>query len=209
MLRHVCGFKLANDGHDTRAIQAYLGHHSIMSAVRYWGGVLSSALRDLRAEPRRPVRAGRAHIAARECRIAGRAAVARASPAGRAAVARASDRRKGAWSRSSLLTAYQLRTASTLPRALKALLIRAVSVFPRTPTAKCVTALTPICVAKFLQNSDANANLAALQKISTSWEQGDYLQKGGWVTQPGATSSDYHLARACAEKLLQAEPAAR
>ena len=30
---------------------------------------------------------------------------------------------------------------STLPRALKALLIRAVSVFPRTPTAKCVIAL--------------------------------------------------------------------
>src|SRR5215467_7390347 len=29
MLRHACGFKLANDGHDTRAIQAYLGHRSI------------------------------------------------------------------------------------------------------------------------------------------------------------------------------------
>jgi site-specific recombinase XerD len=35
MLRHACGFKLANDGHDTRAIQAYLGQHSIMSTVRY------------------------------------------------------------------------------------------------------------------------------------------------------------------------------
>ena len=34
-LRHACGFKLANDGHDTRAIQAYLGHRSIMSTVRY------------------------------------------------------------------------------------------------------------------------------------------------------------------------------
>jgi len=34
-----------------------------------------------------------------------------------------------------------MATASTLPRALKALLIRAVSVFPRTPTAKCVIAL--------------------------------------------------------------------
>ena len=33
MLRHACGFKLANDGHDTRAIQAYLGHRSIMSTV--------------------------------------------------------------------------------------------------------------------------------------------------------------------------------
>ena len=35
MLRHACGFKLANDGHDIRAIQAYLGHRSIMSTVRY------------------------------------------------------------------------------------------------------------------------------------------------------------------------------
>jgi site-specific recombinase XerD len=35
MLRHACGFKLANDGHDTRAIQACLGHRSIMSTVRY------------------------------------------------------------------------------------------------------------------------------------------------------------------------------
>jgi alpha/beta superfamily hydrolase len=72
-----------------------------------------------------------------------------------------------------------------------------------------VAALTPICVEKFLQNSDAKANLAILQKISTSWEQGDYLQKGGWATQPGATSSDYHLARACAEKLVQATTSAQ
>jgi hypothetical protein len=72
-----------------------------------------------------------------------------------------------------------------------------------------VAALTPICVEKFMQNSDAKANLAALQKIGTSWEQGNYLQKGGWVTQPGATSSDYHLARACAEKLLEAKTAAQ
>jgi hypothetical protein len=25
MLRHTCGYKLANDGHDTRSLQAYLG----------------------------------------------------------------------------------------------------------------------------------------------------------------------------------------
>jgi type 1 fimbriae regulatory protein FimE len=35
MLRHACGFKLANDGHDTRALQAYLGHRSIRHTVRY------------------------------------------------------------------------------------------------------------------------------------------------------------------------------
>jgi type 1 fimbriae regulatory protein FimB/type 1 fimbriae regulatory protein FimE len=35
MLRHVCGFKLANDGHDTRALQHYLGHKNIQHTVRY------------------------------------------------------------------------------------------------------------------------------------------------------------------------------
>lgn len=35
MLRHACGYKLANDGHDTRAIQAWLGHASITHTVRY------------------------------------------------------------------------------------------------------------------------------------------------------------------------------
>src|SRR5579863_2183409 len=66
-----------------------------------------------------------------------------------------------------------------------------------------VAALTPACAEKFLQNSDAKANLAVLQKISSNWEQGDYLEKGGWATEPGATSANYHLARACAEKLAQ------
>jgi alpha/beta superfamily hydrolase len=72
-----------------------------------------------------------------------------------------------------------------------------------------VAALTPICVEKFLQNGDAKANLAVLQKISSNWEQGEYLEKGGWATRPGATASDYHLARACAEKLVQVKIAAQ
>jgi type 1 fimbriae regulatory protein FimB/type 1 fimbriae regulatory protein FimE len=35
MLRHACGFALANKGHDTRAVQAYLGHRNIQHTVRY------------------------------------------------------------------------------------------------------------------------------------------------------------------------------
>lgn len=35
MLRHSCGFYLASRGHDTRAIQAYLGHKNIQHTVRY------------------------------------------------------------------------------------------------------------------------------------------------------------------------------
>jgi hypothetical protein len=35
MLRHACGFALASKGHDTRALQAYLGHRNIQHTVRY------------------------------------------------------------------------------------------------------------------------------------------------------------------------------
>ena len=35
MLRHACGFELANNGVDTRALQAYLGHKNIQHTVRY------------------------------------------------------------------------------------------------------------------------------------------------------------------------------
>jgi len=35
MLRHGCGFKLGNDGQDTRAIQVYLGHKRIDNTTKY------------------------------------------------------------------------------------------------------------------------------------------------------------------------------
>jgi len=35
MLRHACGYALANKGHDTRAIQGWLGHRSITSTAIY------------------------------------------------------------------------------------------------------------------------------------------------------------------------------
>jgi site-specific recombinase XerD len=35
MLRHACGYALANKGVDIRTLQAYFGHRSIQSTVRY------------------------------------------------------------------------------------------------------------------------------------------------------------------------------
>lgn len=35
MLRHACGFYLASQGYDTRAIQSYLGHKNIQHTVHY------------------------------------------------------------------------------------------------------------------------------------------------------------------------------
>ncbi len=35
MLPHPCGFKLAHEGHDMRAIQEWLGHRNIQHTTRY------------------------------------------------------------------------------------------------------------------------------------------------------------------------------
>jgi hypothetical protein len=35
MLRHDCGYKLANDGYDTRSLAHYLGHRNLQSTARY------------------------------------------------------------------------------------------------------------------------------------------------------------------------------
>jgi type 1 fimbriae regulatory protein FimE len=35
MLRHSTGYKLANDGHDTRSLAHYLGHSNLQSTARY------------------------------------------------------------------------------------------------------------------------------------------------------------------------------
>jgi type 1 fimbriae regulatory protein FimB len=35
MLRHACGYALADQGADTRLIQDYLGHRNIQHTVRY------------------------------------------------------------------------------------------------------------------------------------------------------------------------------
>ena len=35
MIRHACGYKLANEGRDTRAIQLYMGHRNIQNTVIY------------------------------------------------------------------------------------------------------------------------------------------------------------------------------
>jgi hypothetical protein len=72
-----------------------------------------------------------------------------------------------------------------------------------------VAVLTPICVEAFLHNADVTANLTALKKISSTWEQDDFIEKGGWATRPGASSPDCVLARACAEKLVQPKAAAQ
>ena len=66
-----------------------------------------------------------------------------------------------------------------------------------------VTALVPVCVARFNGAADVVVHTAALKKAS-SWEQGTYVEKGGWANMPGGTTANTDLARACAEALTKA-----
>ena len=63
-----------------------------------------------------------------------------------------------------------------------------------------VAALTPICVDKFQQQTDAAAKLVAFNKVS-SWDRRALIEKGGWATMPGSNAPNSAVASACAEKL--------
>jgi len=64
-----------------------------------------------------------------------------------------------------------------------------------------VAALTPICVEKFQQQTDAAAKLVAFNKVSSSWDRRSLIEKGGWDRMPGQEKASPDVARACAEGL--------
>ena len=66
--------------------------------------------------------------------------------------------------------------------------------------AAVVSALVPLCVDNFTKHTNASANLLELKKVS-SWQQGSFIEKGGWATMPGTAAPDTAVARACAEIL--------
>jgi hypothetical protein len=63
-----------------------------------------------------------------------------------------------------------------------------------------VSALSPICVDKFQHGADAASNLIELKKVS-SWQQGAFIEKGGWATMPGSEPANAAVAQACATML--------
>ena len=70
----------------------------------------------------------------------------------------------------------------------------------KSTSAAVVTALAPICVDKFERSADSGAKLTELKKIS-SWQQGSYVEKGGWATMPGSDTANSSVAEACARML--------
>ena len=71
--------------------------------------------------------------------------------------------------------------------------------------AAVVSALAPVCVERFQQNTDVAANLAAPKKVD-SWSQGEFVEKGGWATVTGSKSTEQvsAVAKACASLLAGA-----
>jgi hypothetical protein len=70
--------------------------------------------------------------------------------------------------------------------------------------AAVIVALTPSCIASFMQQPNAAAKLAALRKIE-SWKQRQFVEEGGWATPPGDKTPNSGVANACADELVKAK----
>jgi hypothetical protein len=62
--------------------------------------------------------------------------------------------------------------------------------------------LTPLCVERFMAQADAVLKLSELQKTS-SWQQSQFVEKGGWATLAGSKTPNSAVARACADTLVK------
>jgi hypothetical protein len=71
-------------------------------------------------------------------------------------------------------------------------------------TSAVIVALTPSCVATFMQQPGATAKLAEFQKID-SWRQREFIEAGGWATPRGGKTPNSGVATACAEELAKAK----
>jgi hypothetical protein len=70
--------------------------------------------------------------------------------------------------------------------------------------AAVVLALTPSCVSRFMQQSNAAGKLKELQAID-SWKQREFVEAGGWATSSGDKTPNSSVASACAEQLAKAK----
>ena len=70
--------------------------------------------------------------------------------------------------------------------------------------AAVIIALTPSCVAAYMQQPNVTAKLTEFRKIE-SWKQRQLVEEGGWATPRGGKSPNSGLANACAEELAKAK----
>ena len=64
--------------------------------------------------------------------------------------------------------------------------------------------IATVCVDRFLGAPDAEAQLAALKETTSSWQQRQLIEEGGWATVPGIEEQNSQAAGLCADKLADA-----
>ncbi len=65
-----------------------------------------------------------------------------------------------------------------------------------------ISALAPICVAQFQQQSGFDNKLSELNDIR-SFQRATFIEEGGWATMPGSDAGSKDVARACAEMIAE------
>ena len=68
---------------------------------------------------------------------------------------------------------------------------------------KVIAALAPFCVDRFLKAADATQS-ADLLKLTTNYDRGSFLEKGGYTNLPGSTATNWAVGRACGDLLAAA-----
>jgi hypothetical protein len=67
-----------------------------------------------------------------------------------------------------------------------------------------VAVLAPMCVEKFQHATDAATQLVELKKVG-AWQQGTFVQQGGWAVPTGTRTTDSAVAETCAGLLNAAK----
>jgi hypothetical protein len=68
-------------------------------------------------------------------------------------------------------------------------------------------ALAPVCAARFFGQSDAPVKLADLKKLTSDYEQRNFVEKGGWAVASVPDAPNYQLVSACTKRILAGNPA--
>jgi hypothetical protein len=68
-------------------------------------------------------------------------------------------------------------------------------------------ALAPVCAAKFFAQADAPAKLAELNKLTSDYEQRNFVEKGNWAVATVSDAPNYQLVSECTKKILAGKPA--
>jgi hypothetical protein len=68
---------------------------------------------------------------------------------------------------------------------------------------RVIETLAPFCVDQF-QKTANTAQTTALLELTTDYERGSFLEKGGWTGLPGSKETNWRVGRACADLLAAA-----